>query len=171
MHLSGSITAALASDARQIAITHAAARRGAYRGLVPDADLAAESIEQRTTRWERRLADEEARCWLLKEGPSIDGFASTGPARDDGVGPRTAELMALYLLPQFVGHGFGRRLSDHALADLATRGYEAVILWVAQDNDRAVRFYRAAGFEPDERVAPGVLKNTDLSTMRMIRRL
>lgn len=64
----------------------------------------------------------------------------------------TAELHALYVLPDHHGKGIGRRL-------LAAAGAVS-LLWVLQENHTARRFYAAHGWVPDgtERMAFGVVE-------------
>lgn len=51
------------------------------------------------------------------------------------------------LLPQFQGHGHGRRLIETLLGSLAAAGSPGVHLGVSARNERAIGFYRAVGFE------------------------
>jgi len=40
-------------------------------------------------------------------------------------------------------------LFEHAVGDLRARGFGPIVVWVFEANDRARRFYKAAGFMPD----------------------
>jgi GNAT superfamily N-acetyltransferase len=80
----------------------------------------------------------------------IIGFASVGPARDtDSDASRTGELAAIYLLPDAWGIGAGRALMEVAISRLNEYGYADATLWVLDSNERARRFYAAAGWTPD----------------------
>jgi ribosomal protein S18 acetylase RimI-like enzyme len=76
-----------------------------------------------------------------------------GPDEEDA---RRGHLYSLYVDPAFSGAGIGRALLDHVMSELAAAGYKRATLWVFAANERAIRFYRAAGWEPDgtERVEP-----------------
>jgi ribosomal protein S18 acetylase RimI-like enzyme len=50
------------------------------------------------------------------------------------------------LLPRAQGRGWGRRMMEHLLAALRTRGSPGVHLGVGQVNERAIGFYRKLGF-------------------------
>lgn len=147
------------------------ARRAAYRDLIAAPLLAAENVEDRQSRWTRRLSDAEGHCWLLSDGTGLLGFTYTARPADAGLGPDCAELFALYLVPESIGRGFGRLLTTHALADLERRGFAEVVLWFAEENLVAARFYRAAGFEPDPRVRAVPFGETGLSKRRLRRLL
>ena len=169
--MSHGVRAATPEDARRIAEVHVAARRAAYRGLIPGAQLAAESVEERTGRWTDRLSDRQGRCWLMTDPWGLLGFAYTAPSRNEGLAPATAELFSIYLLPSATGRGLGRLLTEHALEDLKERGFSEVVLWYAQENVVAGRFYAAAGFVPDERVATIPFGDTGLTKRRLRRPL
>jgi ribosomal protein S18 acetylase RimI-like enzyme len=79
----------------------------------------------------------------------LAGFAMTAPSRDPGASPATAEVFAIYLSREAAGQGIGRALFTHAVADLRQCGYEQTTLWVLASNQRARRFYEAAGWSPD----------------------
>lgn len=160
---------ATGEDARRIAEIHVRARRAAYRDLIPAPQLAAENVESRRVRWMRRLSDPEGRCWLLIEGTDLLGFAYTARTADEGLGRDCAELFALYLVPEGTGRGLGRLLTGHALGDLESRGFAEVVLWFAEENLVAARFYETAGFEPDPRVPTVPFGDTGLSKRRLRR--
>lgn len=76
----------------------------------------------------------------------VVGFATVGAARgEDGTG----ELYAIYVEPSSWGTGAGRALIERAEASLRDSGFSRALLWVLAGNERAERFYRAAGWEPD----------------------
>jgi GNAT superfamily N-acetyltransferase len=109
--------------------------------------------------------------WVLEEDRRILGWAATGPARDDDLDESTYELYAIYLDPELVGQGHGRRLMEHCIADATARGHAAMSMWVLTGNERARRFYAAAGFEPDARVDAVPFADSGQTKMRMVRSL
>jgi ribosomal protein S18 acetylase RimI-like enzyme len=79
---------------------------------------------------------------------------------DRSAGDHREELMARYpshlhvdLLPDVQGQGWGRRLIDRLVAQLAERGSTGVHLGVNPANTGAIEFYRRLGF--DEWPGPG----------------
>jgi len=56
--------------------------------------------------------------------------------------PPQGYLTDLWLEPEFQGHGFGRRLWEHALASAATLGYQSLVL---EADPNAEGFYAAMG--------------------------
>lgn len=81
----------------------------------------------------------------------LDGLdpVSYGASRDDDATPSTGEVMAIYLDQAHVGIGAGRALFTQALVALRDAGHRRVTVWVLDANDRARRFYEAAGMRLD----------------------
>jgi len=111
-------------------------------------------IEQRIEHTRQRIEAEsgEQRTWVVQQAGAVVGLAITGASRDPAAAPTTGEVQVLYLDPEVVGTGIGRTLFGHAVTDLAQRGYAEATLWVLEGNQRARRFYEAAGWLPDGEV-------------------
>ncbi len=138
------------SDAEAIARIHVRSWQAAYRGQLSDAYLDSLSVEDRLELHRRMLEDPgERRSWVAEEGGQVVGFAVTGPSQDADADHRTGELYAVYLDPDRFGRGIGKRLCDHALADLRERGFRVATLWVLATNERARRFYEREGWRAD----------------------
>ena len=59
-----------------------------------------------------------------------------------------AEINHLFLLPEYIGKGYGTRVLCFLLKHAAGRGKKQAALWVNTANERAVRFYESHGFVP-----------------------
>ena len=81
------------------------------------------------------------------------GMIRFGPDADD---PSRGHVFSLYVDPAAAGAGIGRALLEQAVRELAGRGFRTATLWVFAANARALRFYRAGGWEPtgETRVEP-----------------
>ena len=106
---------------------------------------------------ERELAEGvEWRIIEVEGKPS--GYLAVGMA-----GPTECKLHKLYLLPELHGCGIGRRCLDAAAAYARSHGAVTLELMVNRANDKALRAYRAYGFEVAESVdwefAPGFMLN------------
>lgn len=147
------IREALLGDERQIAEVHIAAWRGGYAGLMPDDFLASLSVDVRTERWRRALADHTRRTHdLVAADPDtgeILGVATLGPSRDEDASATTGELWAINLAPAHWGRGVGTALLDAAVERLCAAGFDRATLWVVDGNLRARRFYERRGWQPD----------------------
>jgi ribosomal protein S18 acetylase RimI-like enzyme len=140
---------AIRDDAGAIAEVHVLGWKWAYRGAMPDAFLDALSPEQREEGWQRTLDRPDRPVFVAERGGKVVGFVASGPAEEDSVDLSRGQVFALYLDPAVVGTGVGRALLSRAVEDLRQRGYGQAVLWVLGTNDRARRFYEAAGWRAD----------------------
>ncbi|GAA1664178.1 GNAT family N-acetyltransferase [Kribbella yunnanensis] len=143
------IRPATVEDAEAAAWCHLQCWQEAYAGLAP-ADVLAQrtaNVDQRIERWSQAIQDGKTR-WLAinpAEAPVRDrvvGFVGTSPGRDED-SPVALELQAIYTRQAWWGSGLGTRLLDVAI------GKDPAYLWVFEDNERALGFYRRHGFAPD----------------------
>jgi ribosomal protein S18 acetylase RimI-like enzyme len=79
------------------------------------------------------------------------GYASYGRCRDRSL-PASGEIDELYLLPEYQGIGFGRRLFNAVRNDLRHREHDRVVVWALEDNTRACAFYEGMGGQKVARV-------------------
>lgn len=145
------IALAVAGDARAIAELHVRSWRWAYRGQLPDQLLASLSVEAREEGWRTTLEgrDPSVRVWLATIDGRQAGFCVSGGARGEEPRASAGEIYAIYLEEDAQGHGIGRALLDHAVADLRARGFAQAMLWVLDTNGPARRFYERAGWRAD----------------------
>jgi GNAT superfamily N-acetyltransferase len=136
-------------DALEVAGVHVRCWQVAYRGLLPDDYLDGLRVADRMARYTfaDRRADAPATI-VAVDVDTIRGFATTGPSRDDDAGA-AGELYAIYVDPASWGTGTGLSLIAEARARLTDQGFGEAILWVLAGNERAMRFYRSDGWQPD----------------------
>jgi ribosomal protein S18 acetylase RimI-like enzyme len=156
------------SDARAIAEVHVRTWQQAYDRLLPDAFLKALNIEARERYWANEIAvlPPERRPWVAETQAEVVGFVSAGPSRDDDAAGATGEVYAIYVLPECWDRGVGRNLFDRAERDLIQHGYDVATLWVLDSNQRARRFYEAAGWYTDGASKVDRLGEIELSEVR-----
>ena len=56
------------------------------------------------------------------------------------------EIISLYLLPEYMGKGYGKELLKTAISELSAQGFQEIFLWVLEENNRARHFYERCGF-------------------------
>jgi ribosomal protein S18 acetylase RimI-like enzyme len=149
------IRRATPDDGRAIAEVKVETWREVYAGVMPQATLDGLDVDEHAPLWSRYAAAAEVGMFVAEEHGRIVGFVSVGPC-DDLKG--TGELYAIYVRPGSWGTGAGLALMETGVTCLSERWTEAV-LWVAEDNPRARRFYELYGWTPEttrvEEVAPG----------------
>jgi GNAT superfamily N-acetyltransferase len=118
---------------------------------MPDELLDGLSVERRAAVWRSIVeTDRVGEAVLVLEGDAgIEGFAHLCAARFDGAPADTGEVTSIYLLPGSWGRGWGRTLMEASIRRMADEGYRRAILWVLEGNERARRFYEAAGWTLD----------------------
>ncbi|WP_270737453.1 GNAT family N-acetyltransferase [Streptococcus anginosus] len=79
---------------------------------------------------------------IALDDAKVIGFVSYGDFRDSAT--IVGEIFALYVLKDYYGKGVGQQLMQTAFA--ALDGYQEIILWVLEDNKRAIAFYEKMGF-------------------------
>ncbi len=140
------IRAAQAPDATGIARVRVTSWQAAYRGLIAQETLEQLSVEE-TSQWVEAAIRRNApgRCSLVAQEPAgqIVGFALGGPERSQDPA-YSGELYALYLLPEYVGIGIGKRLLLSMADCLLQKGMFSMLIWVLAQNP-ARKFYEALG--------------------------
>ena len=96
---------------------------------------------------EHWLGVETTAQFVAERSGAAVGFTSVGQCRYE---PESGEVYPIYVRPEAWGTGSGWALMDAAVAWLAERWREA-ILWVAEENPRARRFYERYGGSPSRR--------------------
>ncbi len=137
-------------DARAVAEIHVEAWRAAYASILSEAFLASLSVASRQAFWAQFLAEKRGDLRVAMDVERMLGWINTGPCRDQDAATGEAEIWALYVSPEVWATGVGRELWASAKASLFKKGHRRCRLWVLAQNDRAIRFYQAAGFERDE---------------------
>lgn len=152
--MSVSITTRLAdiNDCAALAHIHVAGWRAAYGGMVDDEYLAGLREDEFATKWQSWLNEGTAPLLAIDEATKTPvGFVSYGKVRTAPPGsspirpPYTAEIYAIYILPDFWRIGIGTRLLKKSVANLYENKHKSLCLWVVDKNKRAVSFYKKYG--------------------------
>lgn len=137
------IAPATPEDARAIGIVHVLAWHETYRGRLPDQVLASLDPRERMAMWHKVIATQGG-VFVLRAGPRILGFASCGPNRDDSF-TYAGMFNTLYLLGPAQRQGHGRRLMAAMARHLLATGLKDAVVWSAEANAPACRFYERLG--------------------------
>lgn len=117
--------------------------KSAYKGIVPQAYL--DGIP--AGRWASGLDRTGWDTLVMTESGRLVGTSSLCTSRWPEW-PDYGEIVSLYLLPEYMGRGYGKPLLEAAVQALAARGFRDILLWVLEDNRRARAFYEKNGFYP-----------------------
>jgi GNAT superfamily N-acetyltransferase len=141
---------AIVDDVRTVAEIHVRSWQEAYAPILPAKYLASLSVDRCTSLWLKVLASAESHLYVAEVDGAIQGFLSIRPNQNRQAERAAIEVTAFYVLRRFWGHGVGRELWLYAKGAILRLGSRSCDLWVFQKNDRAIRFYRKAGFVADE---------------------
>lgn len=153
-------------DAPAVARVYVRSWQVAFAGLVPPHYLDAMDPSREESEW--RACIVEAR-WpssgvlVAETEAGVVGFAGFGPSQET---PATAEIGTLYAMPEVWGTGIGKRLMLAALTTLGQADYTRATLWVLEDNERARRFYEAAGWRADGAAVEDTTGGASLNKLR-----
>ncbi|HPF56671.1 MAG TPA: GNAT family N-acetyltransferase, partial [Clostridiales bacterium] len=144
-----SIHNATAADADDYAFVICESWKAAYAEIISPEELAEKTdVQKRTAFLKTILADPNGYFYLAYDGGKPCGACSACKSRDGDL-PDWGEIVALYTLKEYWGHGVGKLLMDTVLAELKRMGYRNVLLWAFEKNARARRFYEKYGFAFD----------------------
>ena len=118
----------------------------AYRGIVSQDYL--DDIP--TGQWASGIEQDGRKNIVLIENGIIIGTSGFGSARMEDM-KGFGEIISLYLLPEYIGKGYGRQLLQFAMKELQKMGFHKVYLWVLEENKTARHFYEKSGFVPTGR--------------------
>jgi GNAT superfamily N-acetyltransferase len=145
------IRKALPDDAYNYASCHISCWVSAYKGIVTDEFLSnmPGELEQRGERYRQAFADPgSGEYYCLLDAERMIGFFFFNKSGDEDK-PHAGEVIAIYLLEEYWGKGYGRKMMDYAVECLKHSGHSEVILWTFEQNNRARRFYERYGFTFD----------------------
>jgi ribosomal protein S18 acetylase RimI-like enzyme len=139
-----------AQDVPAAARIAVAAWRSAYRGLIADAAIDAQTEEAHAAALGAMLPPEPPTLLIVADaGTGAAGFAVAAASRDEDAPPGEGELWGISVHPDHQGSGVGKALMRVALDHLRSRGFTEATLWMLAGNRSADGFYRACGWAPD----------------------
>jgi len=115
----------------------------AYRGIIPQYYL--DSIPE--GRWAPGLEQQGWNTLVCVDHGKMVGTSSFCESRFERF-PGWGEVISIYLLPEYMGKGYGRLLLESVASELKKLGYQDLFLWVLERNHRARHFYERFGFSP-----------------------
>ena len=141
----GRIRHATEADLSLIAAIHSSSWRTSFRGIVPDAILAAKSPEKCLEGWIRVFEAHPANLFVFTEADAVRGWMCAGRVVDVArSGPHGFEIFGLHAHPDWRGRGIGQALARSALASASRQGLSTIV-WTFAASTRSRRFYKRMG--------------------------
>ena len=143
-------------DEETLAYIQTESWKASFRDILePDVLESCTNLEKVTNMYKRLLEQNIGNGYLLKvegEPHCIAWWDATREADMLGY----AELICIHSLPGRWRNGYGSKMMETVLRDIATAGYTKVMLWVFEENARARQFYEAQGFCTRGKVKSGL---------------
>lgn len=136
-------------EADSIAEIHTSSWRATYRGIVADQILDNLDTQKRSAQLKNDINQYPQLYNIVYKGKEPAGFASFGRSRDPNSQDTDGEIYAIYLHPQFLNQGIGRKLFQWSEEELRKKGYQRIFIWVLEDNLNARNFYEKHNYQFD----------------------
>lgn len=135
----------------------------AYKGIIPQDYL--DSISN--GRWSSTLDNPNWKTLICIANGRIVGTSSFCKSRFEQFHD-WGEVISIYLLPNYMGKGYGKTLMKSTISELKIQGYENIFLWVLEENSRARHFYEQFGFSPTDDFLDDNIGGKELREVRYI---
>lgn len=113
----------------------------AYKGIIPQDYL--DNIP--SGQWRGVIDHPDRHTLIMLDGNKIIGTSGYGKSRSADY-KNWGEIFSIYLLPEYMGKGYGKSLLKKAVEELKTMGFKTIFLWVLEENHGARHFYETCGF-------------------------
>jgi len=129
-----------------LANVHVKTWQHSYKGIIDQDYLDSLDLKQREERWVNifQIQDRKSQIYvLLNNKDQVIGFYSIGESREKEH-DFTHELWAIYILPEYQGHGLGRFMFEDIKHKLHALNAKSLCVVVLQEGP-AVAFYKKMG--------------------------
>ena len=113
----------------------------AYNGIIPKDYLDSISGDK----WFSHFGNKSMNSLVLIENNEFIGTSSYCKSRSEEF-KNFGEIVSIYLLPEYIGKGYGKKLFEATISKLVDIGYKDIFLWVLEENMRARYFYENQKF-------------------------
>ncbi len=138
----------LLEDASRIAEIHTYGWRYAYKNILPETFLYKNCQVIKAYEKQKKVISENIGTIDIYDDGIIKGFAIHSESRDKDL-PDSYELCALYVEPEFIRKGIGKKLLKYVEQLCREKKLSHIIIWVLEENYSGRRFYEKNGYEPD----------------------
>jgi ribosomal protein S18 acetylase RimI-like enzyme len=133
------------SEYREITDLSIKVWKTAYKGLIDDQILNNLSGEERLKGRIQWFTEPNKFSIIAMDKEKIIGFGDFGISRHLKYGK--GEIYALYVLPEYQGHGAGKLLMQEAMCQLKQKSLTPYIVVTLETNLPAQKFYQSIGFK------------------------
>ena len=131
-------------DVEGMSVVVDSAWRTNYGHIFTEEQIKAFTGDHRRKSFTKMLDDGKNVFVLLSDGSITAVCAAQGC--DEVPFCEYAEIIQLYVLPEYQRKGLGKKLLSHAFRNIHEQGFKGVVLYTAEKNENACRFYEKFGF-------------------------
>lgn len=125
--------------------------KAAFKDILEEEELTrCANFDRATQMYQRLLEEQKGNGYILEISGKGHCIAWWDTSREGDM-PDYAELICIHSLQDNWSKGYGSKMMDRVLTDIAEAGYKKVMLWVFEKNTRARKFYEAKGFVKGEK--------------------
>jgi ribosomal protein S18 acetylase RimI-like enzyme len=143
------IRKAIPEDAYNFAVCHISCWQSAYKNIVLHEYLENMSTEKekRVENYKNKLANQgDCKYYCVMHAERMIGFIIINIRHNEDKSS-IGEIWAIYLIEEFCGKNYGKKLLDYAINELKRMEPKEIILWVFEENHRARHFYEKNNFK------------------------
>ena len=133
-------------DEEALAYIQTESWKAAFQNILSKNDLEFyTNFEKSKEKYDQIVAEFKTRGFLQMVKGKPHGMAFWGAARDEEYS-HCAELICIHSLQENWAKGYGSSLMNKVMEEVKNAGYQEIILWVFEKNNRARSFYEKFGF-------------------------
>ena len=141
-------------DEKSLAYIQTESWKEAFREiLAADVLLKCTEMERTTAMYRKLIEEQKGNGYILEVDGKPHCIAWWDATREKDM-PGYAELICIHSLKDNWRKGYGSQMMSRILEDVKAAGYDKMMLWVFNNNVRAIRFYEAHGFVTTGRKQP-----------------
>lgn len=128
----------------------------AFKDILP-AELLLKCTEKEhaAAMYKRLLEEHKGNGYILELDGEPHCIAWWDETREKDM-PEYAELICIHSLKDNWHKGYGSMMMERVLCDVRAAGYSKIMLWVFDNNMRAIKFYEAHGFNASGQKKPAL---------------
>ena len=159
------IRIATIDDVQTISLIHALSWKEAYKNTFSQEFLSSIQNDRWVPFFTEHNQNQRFETALLFKDGKATACITYGKSRDESL-EDFAEIISLYVLPEYWSQKQGYELMRFCMQRLKEQEFYQIYLWVLKENKRAIQFYEQIGFVNDGATIEVPMDNKNLTDIR-----
>lgn len=159
------IRVATINDVKTISLIHALSWKDAYKNNLSQQFLSSIQNDHWVPFFTEHIKNQRFETALFYQDEKATACITYGKSRD-ALLEDFAEIVSLYVLPEYWSQKQGYELMQFSLRRLREQGFHRAYLWVLKENQRAIEFYKNIGFADDGSIIKVPMDDKNLTDCR-----